>query len=95
MYYIGRSGRWYTQLTGIRTPISLFIEFFGWPVTLVILACLTALDISLFYDRLVILPGALRLLLWSKITEWAVEGLVIRTRGKEGLQPKNQQQLFE
>ena len=83
MYYIGRSGRW---------PL---IEFFGWPVTLVILACLTALDISLFYDRLVILPGALCLLLWSKITEWAVEGLVIRTRGKEGLQPKNQQQLFE
>ena len=33
------AGRWYTQLTGIRTPISLFIEFFGWPITLVIPAC--------------------------------------------------------
>ena len=95
MLYREVAGRWYTQLTGIRTPISLFIEFFGWPITLVILARLTALDISLFYDRLVILPGALRLLLWSKITEWAVEGLVIRTRGKERLQSKTQGQLFQ
>ena len=96
MYFIGRSGRWYTQLTGTRTPISLFVDFFGWPVTLVILACLViALDISLFYDRLVILPSALRLLLWSKITEWTVEGLVIRTRGKERLQPKTPRKLFE
>lgn len=81
--HLGAQGRC-PQFSDIWTPISLFVDLFGWPVTLLILAGLTALDISLFYDSPVILPCALRLFLWSTADAWAVLNFVLRMRGNDG-----------